>query len=242
MGKRAALTEEERKARERESKRKWREANAEKKRESDRLYREANREKERERGRIYRQTNHEVTSESKRRYREANREKLLEAHRQYRNANQEKRRQYEEAHRSEAVQRTARWCKANPEKARENALQSVNIRRARKAGAIDTCNPVTASATRRRVWLFGNACAYCGNDGPLHLDHVQPLARGGLHTPDNLVPACSRCNSSKLAKPVESWYLRQPFFCPKRWEVLQMHTGKEWSGAKQLSLLNSLLA
>ena len=242
MSGRLVLTEQERKARDRESKRKWREANAEKKKESDRLYREANREKERERGRLYREANHETKLESQRRYREANHEKLLEKQRHYNETNQEKRRQYDEANRQAAVERTRQWCKANPERARENSLQSVNNRRARKQGALDPCAPVTASATRQRVWLFGNACAYCGSDGPLHLDHVEPLARGGRHTPDNLVPACPPCNRSKLARPVETWYLSQPFFCPDRWETLQAHTGRQWSGVEQLSLTGLLLA
>jgi len=71
---------------------------------------------------------------------------------------------------------------------------------------------------------------------------VEPLARGGLHTPDNLVPACQRCNLSKLAKPVEAWYLSQPFFSIDRWEALQAHTGRRWSAAEQLSLMNLLSA
>ena len=121
------------------------------------------------------------------------------------------------------------------------ARQSRRIRRAREAGAIDPGAPhATAAATARRAWLFGNCCAYCGSDGLLHLDHVEPLARGGLHTPDNLVPACQRCNLSKNAKPVETWYLSQPFFSPDRWEALQAHTGRRWSAAEQLSLMDLL--
>lgn len=242
MSGRVVLTEEERKARDRESKRKWREANAEKKRESDRQYREANREKERERGRLYRAANHETKLETQRRYRDSNREKLLEKSRQYNQNNKEKRRQYNEDNRQAAIERTREWCKANPERARENSLQSVNNRRARKQGALDPCAPVTASATRQRVWLFGNACAYCGSDGPLHLDHVEPLARGGRHAPDNLVPACHRCNCSKSARSVEAWYLSQPFFSPERWEAIQAHTGRRWSDAEQLSLMDFLSA
>ena len=126
---------------------------------------------------------------------------------------------------------------------RDSARSASALRRARKANAIDPGAPqVTAYATARRAWLFNNACAYCGSDGPLHLDHVEPLALGGLHTPDNLVPACQRCNLSKHAKPVEAWYLSQPFFSPERWEALQAHTGRRWSAAEQLSLMDLLSA
>lgn len=43
-------------------------------------------------------------------------------------------------------------------------------------------------------------CRYCGKTvGRKHstLDHVVPLARGGMSTPDNLTLACNRCNGTK---------------------------------------------
>lgn len=48
----------------------------------------------------------------------------------------------------------------------------------------------------------GHKCAYCGSGGPLTVDHVTPLSRGGLHTVSNVVPACKPCNSSKKASLV----------------------------------------
>jgi len=133
------------------------------------------------------------------------------------------------------------WRARNPQLRSRQARASNGQRRAQRANALDPSAPQpTTLAIARRVWLFGNCCAYCGSDGPLHLDHVEPLARGGLHTPDNLAPACQRCNLSKQAKPVEAWYLSQPFFSAERWEALQAHTGKRWSTAEQLSLMNLL--
>lgn len=50
----------------------------------------------------------------------------------------------------------------------------------------------------------GFQCVYCGTastDGArLVLDHVHPHSRSGTDTADNLVTACSRCNSSKHAE------------------------------------------
>ncbi len=44
-------------------------------------------------------------------------------------------------------------------------------------------------------------CAYCGKKTiQLTQDHVIPLAKGGSHTPENIVPACISCNSSKGTK------------------------------------------
>ncbi len=46
-------------------------------------------------------------------------------------------------------------------------------------------------------------CYMCGVYLPLHartLDHIVPLAKGGLHDPDNVAVACLSCNSRKGAR------------------------------------------
>lgn len=40
-------------------------------------------------------------------------------------------------------------------------------------------------------------CQYCGSRKHLTLDHVIPRSRGGRHTWDNVVTACSACNARK---------------------------------------------
>jgi 5-methylcytosine-specific restriction endonuclease McrA len=41
-------------------------------------------------------------------------------------------------------------------------------------------------------------CQYCGRtDGPMTIDHVVPRSHGGKETWENLVCACSACNSRK---------------------------------------------
>ena len=42
-----------------------------------------------------------------------------------------------------------------------------------------------------------HTCQYCGSGKRLTLDHVIPRSKGGLHTWDNVVTACERCNSLK---------------------------------------------
>lgn len=52
--------------------------------------------------------------------------------------------------------------------------------------------------SRREVLRRDNhACQYCGTTKHLTLDHVLPRSKGGLHTWDNVVTACERCNSRK---------------------------------------------
>lgn len=42
-----------------------------------------------------------------------------------------------------------------------------------------------------------NTCQYCGSKKHLTLDHVIPRSKGGLHTWDNVVAACEKCNAHK---------------------------------------------
>ena len=43
-------------------------------------------------------------------------------------------------------------------------------------------------------------CYYCKIKATLTLDHITPLSKGGAHSRDNIVFACSSCNSSKGAR------------------------------------------
>jgi 5-methylcytosine-specific restriction endonuclease McrA len=50
-----------------------------------------------------------------------------------------------------------------------------------------------------------HSCQYCGSKKHLTLDHVMPRSKGGLHTWDNVVTACERCNSRKGDRtPIEA--------------------------------------
>ena len=53
----------------------------------------------------------------------------------------------------------------------------------------------------REQWRAdGVPCAYCRQvpaPADLTIDHVLELHQGGATEPDNLVPSCRRCNSSK---------------------------------------------
>jgi len=46
-------------------------------------------------------------------------------------------------------------------------------------------------------------CQYCGAKSPeftLHIDHINPVSRGGTSEIDNLITACEPCNLGKGAK------------------------------------------
>ena len=73
---------------------------------------------------------------------------------------------------------------------------------------------------KEAVIFFGGECAYCGatmrKGERLTRDHLVPVSDGGLTTQDNIVPACSRCNSSKGAREWREWFMAQPFFSQER--------------------------
>lgn len=56
---------------------------------------------------------------------------------------------------------------------------------------------VTVAEWQAILDRYGHRCAYCGDGGQLTMDHVIALAIGGRHEPENVVPSCGPCNSSK---------------------------------------------
>jgi len=55
----------------------------------------------------------------------------------------------------------------------------------------------TVAVNRRTVFARdGHRCQYCGSPAE-SIDHVLPRSRGGLHSWDNVVAACRRCNTRK---------------------------------------------
>ena len=69
---------------------------------------------------------------------------------------------------------------------------------------------------RRGIFAaWGNCCAYCGQAADT-LDHVLPLARGGLTVPGNLIPACRCCNLRKGHAEVLAWFRSHHGWTPER--------------------------
>jgi 5-methylcytosine-specific restriction endonuclease McrA len=80
---------------------------------------------------------------------------------------------------------------------------------------------VTELSVSPLQWLeivaqFNGVCAYCGSPHNLTMDHVVPISKGGKTTIDNVIPACSSCNSSKQARDIIEWYTSQPFYSKNR--------------------------
>lgn len=134
----------------------------------------------------------------------ANKERYQARHRAWREANPgrnaELAREWRQANPERAAQGVRRWNQENPERALERSRR----RRARRQEATVesfTADELLASWAERGL----SGCTYCPDGEYEHADHVVPLARGGSHSIDNLVPACERCNTSKGAKLLADW-------------------------------------
>ena len=102
-----------------------------------------------------------------------------------------KRRAWYAIHRESEAARAARYNKTH----REICNANHHRRRAREREAPSTATAEQAKAIKA---VYRGKCAYCGcRPVKLTIDHVISLAKGGTHTPENLVPACGSCNSKK---------------------------------------------
>ncbi|XP_050225626.1 uncharacterized protein LOC126675089 [Mercurialis annua] len=77
--------------------------------------------------------------------------------------------------------------------------------------------------SRKNILYRDNyTCQYCSSHEDLTIDHVQPSARGGEWTWENLVAACSKCNSKKGQKTPEeaNMKLLNVPKAPKEYDIL----------------------
>ncbi|XP_065852485.1 uncharacterized protein [Euphorbia lathyris] len=82
---------------------------------------------------------------------------------------------------------------------------------------------VNSNLSRKNI-LFRDhfTCQYCSSRENLTIDHVVPTAKGGKWTWENLVAACSKCNSKKGPKTVEeaNMKLLKVPKAPKEYDIL----------------------
>lgn len=116
----------------------------------------------------------------------------------------EKKSSYDQAYRArdpeKCKQRARRWVKENPEKRRAIMFSYTARRRAQEKQGDST------AAVRQWIKSTKKVCYWCETkcSSEYHVDHYQPLSKGGKHEISNLVIACPRCNLKKNARdPLE---------------------------------------
>lgn len=167
---------------------KWREENAEHHREyvseyCKRRYQENRAEKLDYQKKRY-QENRAEKLEYQKRYYEENRLEILEQSKKYYQQNKERHREL-----------TRKWKQNNPERHKIIWRNGNARRRARKKtnGSYKVTNKDLAK-------LYNQPCVFCGELGDIQIDHVIPIARGGVHGIGNLQALCEPCNRSKKDK------------------------------------------
>jgi 5-methylcytosine-specific restriction endonuclease McrA len=125
-----------------------------------------------------------------RRYYADNRAGELERRRGYREDHPDDNRQYYADNRDARLAYNRQYYATRPSKRREE----VSRRRAMKANAPqgDPADAATFSEILRE-----GICELCGVKGPIHIDHIEPLSKGGEHGWENFAGLCVSCNSSK---------------------------------------------
>lgn len=113
---------------------------------------------------------------------------------------------------------TDRWHKMHPERGRasRNKWEKLNpdkiaiTKRNRYLREINSGDIWTPEQETELINDYCNRCAYCGKylDHPT-IDHVIPLFSGGNNSMENIVPACTSCNSSKGKKSLLIWMFQQ---------------------------------
>ena len=145
----------------------------------------------------YYETHKERLKAYARKYYEIHKEEQRAVHRKWLEAHEEEQKAYRAAH-EEMAACGHKWQQANPEKVAVHWQK----RKARKLGAGGS---FTAEEFQALCEKAGNRCLCCGSSGPLTIDHIVPLSRGGSNNIENIQPLCQSCNSSKGTKTINYW-------------------------------------
>lgn len=115
----------------------------------------------------------------------------------YREANKSRELAYAAEYRVAHPGHVAQWEREHPERVRQGKRIRNSTRRARKKDQfIEQVDP------RIVYQMHGGMCGICKefvSEDDFHVDHVIPLAKGGMHGYVNVQPAHPKCNLSKGA-------------------------------------------
>ncbi len=93
-----------------------------------------------------------------------------------------------------------RYRKKHPLKAKAmRAAYQANLR-AKKFGST---GKLAAKDVEQLFITYGSKCLACGSPESITIDHVTPLAVGGLNQASNLQVLCTSCNEKKSTKTTD---------------------------------------
>lgn len=105
-------------------------------------------------------------------------------------------RKYHLKHKERILSRVKEWSKNNKDKVRTIKQNYKHKRRVKESTGVKTSDLVEWKNKESKV------CYWCGVscESDYHVDHYEPLSKGGSHDIDNLVISCPKCNLSKSSK------------------------------------------
>lgn len=160
-------------------------------------------------------------AEVERQRRAQNREEYNKKERERNQRRKEERAEYNKKYYAENAEKLKQyqreWQRSHPQRRDDYKRKYI----ARKNSLPDT---LTEQEWKEILAKFNHLCAYCGSDGDLVKEHWLPASKGGGYTAENIVPACSTCNSSKGSKTGEQ-FLR--ILDKREWNALQETFEKE---------------
>jgi 5-methylcytosine-specific restriction endonuclease McrA len=133
-------------------------------------------------------------------WRKNNIEKNREAGRRQYAENIEHRRAVKNAWREANVEKIKsiqrKYALNNPEKtAEKQQIRKVKMR----------SNGVYKVSKKELIKLYSSPCIACGTTERVTIDHIIPIARGGIHGIGNLQSMCLKCNASKNNRTMSEW-------------------------------------
>ena len=151
-------------------------------------------EKERERSRRQREADPEKHRKKAKKWQAKNRDYCL-------GKDRDRKRAYYQNEPQKYRDRANRWRQHNREKVRVIQQAARGRRRA------TTKEGMSTAAFREWEAAQEKTCFYCNADcaDGWHLDHIQPLSKGGEHQPYNLAIACKACNLRKSDRDPEEF-------------------------------------
>ena len=139
----------------------------------------------------------------KKQYYEQNKERITESQKQYREQNKERIAESQKQYRETPQGQVAAFNSGSRRRVREQ-----------KQG-----NGITKEQWLECMKFFNWKCAYSGitlSKENRHLDHINPLSKGGVNEIWNLVPMYNSYNFSKNNKNMLEWYKEQEFYSEER--------------------------
>lgn len=106
---------------------------------------------------------------------------------------------FSEAQKAQRVQSSRKWQKANPE--------AVRAKTSNRRAIVKSFGRLSRGIVKKLLSLQKKKCANCLTclSTGYHVDHIEPLAKGGSNTDGNVQLLCPTCNMKKGAKDPIAW-------------------------------------